>query len=218
MTVQQKQNEADVNELGPVDWIVVEFAAANSTVRSPRPSGTTWTANSSGSWICSFSRRTRTARSRRSRADLEDSEIGELRSLRERSWRCCSARRTGRPRRDDRARQLGRRLVWENKWAAPFGAAVRQPGAARRQRAIPIQAHHRRHGGRRRTEGESRCLLPGTTTHAPRGGDWACARRSHRDHRRHGRCRGSRRQPTDGPARRSQRSPPLSGGHPRRRY
>ena len=35
-------------------------------------------------------------------------------------------------------------LVWENLWAAPFGAAVRHAGASCRQRAHPDPGGHRR--------------------------------------------------------------------------
>jgi len=52
--------------------------------------------------------------------DLDASELGELRSLESRLATLLSA--------DDVTGSTAALLVWENPWAAPFGAAVRHAG------------------------------------------------------------------------------------------
>jgi hypothetical protein len=129
MSVQQMQNEADANELGPVDWIVVEFpgsrfngeiapALADLVDRDLiRVLDLLVLKKDSDGTLEAFEL-----------GDLDDSELGALRSHEAELAMLLS---------EDDVNALAAAiepgssaavLVWENKWAAPFGAAVRHSG------------------------------------------------------------------------------------------
>jgi hypothetical protein len=137
-------NEEDVDELGPVDYIVVEFPAAK--------------ANFSGEMAAQLSALVKTGAVRvldllflKKNPDgsveafesheFDDGEVGELREL-ETELAMLLA--------EDDVEAIGAALepdsyaavlVWENVWAAPFGAAVRRSGGQLvASGRIPIQA------------------------------------------------------------------------------
>ena len=129
MNVEQIQNEADVDVLGPVDWIVVEFPGSKFNGEIAPALGDlverdlirvldllVLKKDSDGS-LEAFEL-----------GDLDDDELGALRAHEAELAMLLS---------EDDVTALAEAiepgssaavLVWENKWAAPFGAAVRHSG------------------------------------------------------------------------------------------
>jgi hypothetical protein len=142
MNVAQIQDETNVDELGPVDWIVVEFPGSkfNGEIAPAlaelvdrdliRVLDLLVLKKNSDDSLEAFEL-----------GDLEDSELGGLRSHEAELAMLLS---------EDDVNALAAAiepgssaavLVWENKWAAPFGAAVRHSGGQLvASGRIPIQA------------------------------------------------------------------------------
>jgi uncharacterized protein DUF6325 len=142
MSVAQIQDETNLDELGPVDWIVVEFPGSkfNGAIAPAladlvdrdliRVLDLLVLKKNSDDSLEAFEL-----------GDLEDSELGGLRSHEAELAMLLS---------EDDVNALAAAiepgssaavLVWENKWAAPFGAAVRHSGGQLvASGRIPIQA------------------------------------------------------------------------------
>ena len=142
MNVQQKNNEADVSELGPVDWIVVEFPGSrfNGEI-APALADLVDRDLIRVLDLLVLKKDSEGTLEAYELADLDDTELGELRSHEAELAMLLS---------EDDVNALAAAiepgssaavLVWENKWAAPFGAAVRRSGGQLvASGRIPIQA------------------------------------------------------------------------------
>src|SRR3954451_14859674 len=142
MTVQQLQNETDVNELGPVDWIVVEFPGSKfngeiapaladlvdrDIVRVLDLIMITKEADGSYDAIAL--------------SDLDQSEASELIGLETQMAEILSADDVANAAEALSPGSTAALLVYENRWAAPFGSAVRRAGGQLvADGRIPIQA------------------------------------------------------------------------------
>ena len=142
MSVEKIQNETDASELGPIDWIVVEFPGSrfNGEIAPVladlvnrdliRILDLLVLKKDSEGTLEAFEL-----------GDLDDTELGALRSHEEELAMLLS---------EDDVHALAAAvdpgssaavLVWENKWAAPFGAAVRHSGGQLvASGRIPVQA------------------------------------------------------------------------------
>jgi hypothetical protein len=129
MNVQQMHNEADVSELGPVDWIVVEFPGSrfNGEI-APALADLVDRDLIRVLDLLVLKKDSEGTLEAYELADLDDTELGELRSHEAELAMLLS---------EDDVNALAAAiepgssaavLVWENKWAAPFGAAVRHSG------------------------------------------------------------------------------------------
>ena len=142
MNVQETHNETDVNELGPVDWIVVEFpgsrfngeiapALADLVDRDLiRVLDLLVLKKNSDDSLEAFEL-----------GDLDDSELGGLRSHEAELAMLLSEEDVNAVAAAVEPGSSAAVLVWENTWAAPFGAAVRRAGGQLvASGRIPIQA------------------------------------------------------------------------------
>src|SRR4051794_22061626 len=142
MNVAQIENEATVDELGPVDWIVVEFpgsqfngeiapALADLVDRDLiRVLDMLVLKKDSDGSLEAFEL-----------SDLEDSELGELRAHEAELAMLLSEEDVTALAAAIEPGSSAAVLVWENKWAAPFGAAVRHSGGQLVANGrIPVQA------------------------------------------------------------------------------
>jgi len=142
MNVQQMHNEADVSELGPVDWIVVEFPGSrfNGEI-APALADLVDRDLIRVLDLLVLKKDSEGTLEAYELADLDDTELGELRSHEAELAMLLS---------EDDVNALAAAiepgssaavLVWENKWAAPFGAAVRHSGGQLvASGRIPVQA------------------------------------------------------------------------------
>ena len=142
MNVQQMHNEADVNELGPVDWIVVEFPGSrfNGEI-APALADLVDRDLIRVLDLLVLKKDSEGTLEAYELADLDDTELGELRSHEAELAMLLS---------EDDVNALAAAiepgssaavLVWENRWAAPFGAAVRHSGGQLvASGRIPVQA------------------------------------------------------------------------------
>ena len=142
MNVQQMHDEADVSELGPVDWIVVEFPGSrfNGEI-APALADLVDRDLIRVLDLLVLKKDSEGTLEAYELADLDDTELGELRSHEAELAMLLS---------EDDVNALAAAiepgssaavLVWENKWAAPFGAAVRHSGGQLvASGRIPIQA------------------------------------------------------------------------------
>ena len=133
--------ERSIDELGPVDYLIVEFPAGhqNFTGESVAELVKLHDAGPSASWTWSSSSRTRTVPSRPRSSNL--AELGELERIEEQLVETLAA--------DDVATlaeamapgSVAGVLVFENLWAAPFASSVRRAGGQLiADGRIPIQA------------------------------------------------------------------------------
>jgi hypothetical protein len=142
MNVQQMHDKADVSELGPVDWIVVEFpgsrfngeiapALADLVDRDLiRVLDLLVLKKDSDGTLEAYEL-----------ADLDDTELGELRSHEAELAMLLSEEDVNALAAAIEPGSSAAVLVWENKWAAPFGAAVRHSGGQLvASGRIPVQA------------------------------------------------------------------------------
>jgi hypothetical protein len=142
MNVQQTHDEADVSELGPVDWIVVEFPGSrfNGEI-APALADLVDRDLIRVLDLLVLKKDSEGTLEAYELADLDDTELGELRSHEAELAMLLS---------EDDVNALAAAiepgssaavLVWENKWAAPFGAAVRHSGGQLvASGRIPVQA------------------------------------------------------------------------------
>jgi hypothetical protein len=132
----------NIDELGPVDWIVVEFRGSKFTGEiAPilkdyvdrgliRILDLLILRKDDGGELEAFET-----------ADLEDSEIGELRSYEAELAMLLSEQDVADLAQTIEPGSTAAVLVWENTWAAPFGAAVRHAGGQLAASGrIPVQA------------------------------------------------------------------------------
>jgi Family of unknown function (DUF6325) len=124
---------ADINidELGPVDYLVVRFPAAQANFSGEMASELTKLINSNTIRVLDLVMITKGDDGSLEASELrdaDDSEVGELRAL-ERDLAILLA--------EEDVEEIGASLepgsaaavlVWENTWAAPFGSAVRRSG------------------------------------------------------------------------------------------
>jgi uncharacterized protein DUF6325 len=135
-------NETDLDELGPVDWIVVEFpgskfngeiapALADLVERDlVRVLDLLVLKKESDGTLEAFEL-----------SDLEDAEVGGFRSHEQELAMLLSEEDVNAVAAAIEPGSSAAVLVWENKWAAPFGAAVRHAGGQLvASGRIPIQA------------------------------------------------------------------------------
>lgn len=134
--------ETGVEELGPIDWIVVEFPGSrfNGEI-APALQDLVDRDLVRVLDLLVLKKDTTGALEAFELSDLEDTELGELRSHEDELAMLISEEDVAAL---DAAIEPGSSaavLIWENKWAAPFGAAVRRSGgqlvAGGR---IPVQA------------------------------------------------------------------------------
>jgi hypothetical protein len=138
----QTNDETSVDELGPVDWIVIEFpgsrfngeiapALADLVERDLiRVLDLLVLKKDANGELEAFEL-----------SDLEDSELGELRSHEKELAMLLSEEDVNSLADAVEPGSSAAVLVWENKWAAPFGAAVRHSGGQLvASGRIPIQA------------------------------------------------------------------------------
>ena len=143
-----------IDQLGPVDWLVVEFPGTDYGRGQVAPHlqdlverGLVRVLD-----MCLLEEGRGRSLEMSEISDLDTGELGELRAPRQ-SWRWCS------PQQDvvDLAETIepgnsAALMVWENLWAAPFGSAVRKMGGQMvASGRIPTQA-----GGRARSRLEGR--------------------------------------------------------------
>jgi hypothetical protein len=132
----------NIDELGPVDWIVVEFRGSKFTGEiAPilkdyvdrgliRILDLLILKKDDDGNLDAFET-----------ADLDDSEIGELRSYEAELAMLLSEQDVADLAQTIEPGSTAAVLVWENRWAAPFGAAVRHAGGQLAASGrIPIQA------------------------------------------------------------------------------
>jgi hypothetical protein len=129
MNVQQMHNEADVDELGPVDWIVVEFPGSRFNGEIAPALADLVDRNLIRILdLLVLKKNSDDSLEAYELGDLDDSELGGLRAHEAELAMLLS---------EDDVNALAAAiepgssaavLVWENKWAAPFGAAVRHSG------------------------------------------------------------------------------------------
>jgi Family of unknown function (DUF6325) len=132
----------NLDELGPVDWIVVEFPGSKFTGEiAPILKGYVdrglirildllFLRKDEAGNLEAFET-----------ADLDDSEIGELRSYEAELAMLLSEQDVADLAQAIEPGSSAAVLVWENRWAAPFGAAVRHAGGhLAASGRIPVQA------------------------------------------------------------------------------
>jgi hypothetical protein len=132
----------NIDELGPVDWIVVEFPGSKFTGEiAPilkdyvdrgliRILDLLILKKDDDGNLEAFET-----------ADLDDSEIGELRSYEAELAMLLSEQDVADLAQTIEPGSTAAVLVWENRWAAPFGAAVRHAGGQLAASGrIPVQA------------------------------------------------------------------------------
>ena len=129
MNVQQMHNEADVDELGPVDWIVVEFPGSkfNGEI-APALADLVDRDLIRVLDLLVLKKDSDDSLEAYELADLDDTELGELRSHEAELAMLLSEEDVNALAAAIEPGSSAAVLVWENKWAAPFGAAVRHSG------------------------------------------------------------------------------------------
>ena len=147
--------DATITELGPVDWIVVEFPGSRFNGKiAPALADLVERDLIRVLDLLILKKDEDGALEAFELGDLEDTELGELRGYERELAMLLS---------EDDVTNLAAAiepgssaavLVWENKWAAPFGSAVRESGGQLvASGRIPIQALLGRHRSRRPTKG-----------------------------------------------------------------
>lgn len=142
MTVEQTQNETDVNELGPVDWIVVEFPGSkfNGEI-APALADLVDRDLIRVLDLLVLKKNPDDSLEAYELGDLDDSELGGLRSHEAELAMLLSEEDVNALAAAIEPGSSAAVLVWENKWAAPFGAAVRHSGGQLvASGRIPVQA------------------------------------------------------------------------------
>jgi hypothetical protein len=142
MNVQQTHNEADVSELGPVDWIVVEFPGSrfNGEI-APALADLVDRDLIRVLDLLVLKKDSEGTLEAYELADLDDTELGELRSHEAELAMLLSEEDVNALAAAIEPGSSAAVLVWENKWAAPFGAAVRHSGGQLvASGRIPVQA------------------------------------------------------------------------------
>ena len=142
MNVQQMHNEADVSELGPVDWIVVEFPGSrfNGEI-APALADLVDRDLIRVLDLLVLKKDSEGTLEAYELADLDDTELGALRSHEAELAMLLSEEDVNALAAAIEPGSSAAVLVWENKWAAPFGAAVRRSGGQLvASGRIPIQA------------------------------------------------------------------------------
>ena len=134
-------SDEEIDELGPVDYLVVEFPAGQSNFTGEMAGSS----RRSPTRAPSAARPPGPAEGRRGEIEafeIDDfEELDELRALEAEIAEILAAGRRRPPRRGDGERQHRRRVVWENRWAAPFASAARRAGGQLiASGRIPIQA------------------------------------------------------------------------------
>jgi hypothetical protein len=135
-------NEADVDELGPVDWIVVEFPGSkfNGEI-APALADLVDRDLIRVLDLLVLKKDSEGTLEAYELADLDDTELGELRSHEAELAMLLSEEDVNALAAAIEPGSSAAVLVWENKWAAPFGAAVRHSGGQLvASGRIPIQA------------------------------------------------------------------------------
>jgi uncharacterized protein DUF6325 len=142
MSIEQIQNGADVDELGPVDWMVVEFPGSRFNGKiAPALADLVERDLIRVLDLLILKKESDGSLEAFELGDLEDTELGALRAHEAELAMLLS---------EDDVKNVAEAidpgssaavLVWENKWAAPFGAAVRHSGGQLvASGRIPIQA------------------------------------------------------------------------------
>ena len=132
----------NLDELGPVDWIVVEFPGSrlNGTI-APILAGYVDQGLIRVLDLLFLKKDEDGSFEAFEATDLEDSELGELRTLETEMAMILSEQDVADLAAAIEPGSSAAVLVWENLWAAPFGAAVRHAGGQLAASGrIPIQA------------------------------------------------------------------------------
>ncbi|CAN7238517.1 DUF6325 family protein [Terrabacter sp. LjRoot27] len=132
----------NVDELGPVDWIVVEFEGSTLNGEIPPILKDYVDRDLIRVLDLLFFKKAEDGSFEAFEAtDMEDSEIGELRSYETQLAMLLSEQDVADLAETIEPGSSAAVLVWENLWAAPFGAAVRHAGGQLvASGRIPIQA------------------------------------------------------------------------------
>jgi hypothetical protein len=132
----------NIDELGPVDWIVVEFPGTNLTGEIAPIIKDYETRGLIKVLDLLFLKKDQDGSLEAFEAsDLGDSEIGELRGYEKDLAMVLSEQDVAELAQTIEPGSSAAVLVWENLWAAPFGAAVRHAGGQLAASGrIPIQA------------------------------------------------------------------------------
>ena len=160
-----------MDELGPVDWIVVEFPGSrfNGEIAPAlrdlvqreliRVLDLLVLKKDQDGTLEAFEL-----------SDLDPSEVGELRSYEQELAMLLTEDDVTAVAAAVEPGSSAAVLVWENAWAAPFASAVRRSGGATGcERQDPNPSHARRHrGGRGIGRSQVRCLWPDVACAAPR--------------------------------------------------
>jgi len=142
MNAQQMHNEADVDELGPVDWIVVEFPGSkfNGEI-APALADLVDRDLIRVLDLLVLKKDSEGTLEAYELGDLDDTELGELRSHEAELAMLLSEEDVTALAAAIEPGSSAAVLVWENRWAAPFGAAVRHSGGQLvASGRIPVQA------------------------------------------------------------------------------
>ena len=135
-------NETDVDELGPVDWIVVEFPGSkfNGEI-APALSDLVERDLISVLDLLVLKKESDGTLEAFELSDLDEAEVGGFRSHEQELAMLLSEDDVNAVAAAIEPGSSAAVLVWENKWAAPFGAAVRHAGGQLvASGRIPVQA------------------------------------------------------------------------------
>ena len=134
--------ETSLDELGPVDYIVVEFPAGASNFTGEMAKELLALVDAGTIRVIDVLILTKDEDGSVEAMELSDvGELGELQAARGRAGRAAGRGRRRAPRGRDGAGSTAGVLIWENLWAAPFASAARRSGGQLiADGRIPIQA------------------------------------------------------------------------------
>ena len=133
---------AEVDQLGPVDWLVIEFPNKQPTGQiAPHLKESGRPRLGTGARPMVLQKDTDGTLNVMELSDLDPSDLGEIRTTEAELAMVLSEQDVVDLAETHRARSTAAVLVWENVWAAPFGSAVREAGGQLvASGRIPIQA------------------------------------------------------------------------------
>ena len=136
------QTSKPLDELGPVDYLVVEFPAGASNFTGEMAKELLALVDAGTIRVIDILILTKNEDGTVDAMELSDiEELGELQAARGRAGRAAGRGRRRAPRRRDGPGSTAGVLIWENLWAAPFASAARRSGGQLIANGrIPIQA------------------------------------------------------------------------------
>ena len=142
--------EINLDQLGPVDYLVVRFPADKADFSGAMADELKKLMDGGTVRVLDLMMVTKTEDGTVEAAELRDqdkSEVGELRSLEAELSLLLAAEDVERVGADLEPGSTAAVLVWENTWAGPFASAVRHSGGAGQHRTDSNPGAHRRHRG-----------------------------------------------------------------------